>query len=173
MPWAVYNCASHSCCCTCHGLVLLTCSDSELTSGTTNTLRHFGRTPLTGDRPIRRSLPTQDSTTQHRETCTYIHASSGIRNHDPTYLVAQDHMHLKPRGHWDRPLHRWPKKSGCFDIKKLHFLYQSTVYSVDIDKINCNSGNEVFHCKHRTNFYSAETICLSIQAVCATHLSSI
>jgi len=40
----------------------LACSDSELTSETMNSFIHFGRTPWTGDRPISRPLPTQDTT---------------------------------------------------------------------------------------------------------------
>jgi len=32
-----------------------------------NTFRHFGRIPWTGDRPITRTIPTQDSTTQKNE----------------------------------------------------------------------------------------------------------
>jgi len=51
-------------CCMFHGLGPLTCSYSELTSETVNAFRHFGRTPWTGDRPIARPIPTQDSTTQ-------------------------------------------------------------------------------------------------------------
>jgi hypothetical protein len=47
-----------------HGLGPLACYDSELTSGTMNTFRHFGRTPWTGDR-----LKTMTSTyTEQQDT---------------------------------------------------------------------------------------------------------
>jgi uncharacterized BrkB/YihY/UPF0761 family membrane protein len=41
-------------------------------------------------------------TTQHRKTRTYIHASSGIRNHNPSFRAAEDSTCLRPFGHWDR-----------------------------------------------------------------------
>jgi hypothetical protein len=47
-----------------HGLGFLACSYLELTSDTMDPFRYFERTPWTGDRPIARSLPTQDCTTQ-------------------------------------------------------------------------------------------------------------
>jgi hypothetical protein len=39
-------------------------SVSDLTSETVSSFEHFGTIPLTGDQPISRLLPTQDSTTQ-------------------------------------------------------------------------------------------------------------
>jgi len=45
-----------------HGLGPLACSDSELTSETMKRSKCFGRTPWTGNRPIAKPLPTQDST---------------------------------------------------------------------------------------------------------------
>jgi len=72
----------------------------ELTFETTNPFHHFGRTPWTVDRPIARPVPTQDSTTQ--KSWIYIHASSGIRAHNAHVRAVQDHMRLRPRGHWER-----------------------------------------------------------------------
>jgi hypothetical protein len=48
----------------CDTLRPLACSYSELTSQIMNPSRHFCRIPWTGDRPIIRTLPTQESTTQ-------------------------------------------------------------------------------------------------------------
>jgi len=49
--------------------------------------------------------PTQDlhlhRATQHRETRTHIHASCGIRTHDPSVRAAADSTCLRPRGLWD------------------------------------------------------------------------
>jgi hypothetical protein len=53
----------------------LTCSESDLTSGSMNPFRHFGRTPWTGDRPIAKPLPTQERTTQKK------------RRHSPMFWV--------------------------------------------------------------------------------------
>jgi len=81
-----------------HRLGLVDCSDSELTSKTLNTFKYYGRTPLTGDRPIARPLYTQDSTTQKMRT--HIHVSSGIRTDDASGRAVQEHAHLTPRGLW-------------------------------------------------------------------------
>jgi hypothetical protein len=57
-----------------------------------------GRTPLTGDQPVARPLPT------HRiNAYTDIHALSGIRIHDPTVRASEDSSCLRPRGHRDQP----------------------------------------------------------------------
>jgi hypothetical protein len=40
--------------------------------------------------------------TQHRKTRTHIHASSGIRTHDPNFRAVEDSTSLRPRGQWDR-----------------------------------------------------------------------
>jgi hypothetical protein len=70
-------------CCSFHGLGPLTCSDSELTSGTKNSFRYTCRIPWTGDRPIARPVPTQYSTTQRNEV---IHpALRGIETPDPSF----------------------------------------------------------------------------------------
>jgi len=83
-----------------HGLGPAACSESELTSETMNSFRHFGRTPWSGDRPIARSLPTQDGTTQ--ETWAYIYASSGIRTNDPCFRAIQVHTQFAPCSYYDR-----------------------------------------------------------------------
>jgi len=41
-------------------------------------------------------------TAQQRKTRTHIHASSGIRTHDPSVRAVEDRTCLRPRGHWDR-----------------------------------------------------------------------
>jgi hypothetical protein len=43
-----------------------------------------GRTPLKGDQPVARPLPTHRTTQTHKKTHTDIHASSGIRTPDPS-----------------------------------------------------------------------------------------
>jgi hypothetical protein len=50
---------------------------------------------------LQRPVPTQDNTTQHRNTRTNIHALSGIRTGDLGVQMIQD-LRLRPRGHWDR-----------------------------------------------------------------------
>jgi len=55
-----------------------------------------GRTPCTGDRPDARPLP-MHRTTQHRKTRAHIHASSGIRTHDPSVPAVIN----STLGHWD------------------------------------------------------------------------
>jgi hypothetical protein len=62
---------------------------------------HFytdGRTPWTGDQPVARPLPAHTI-----NSYTDIHASSGIRTHDPSVRAGGDVSCLRPRGHCDRP----------------------------------------------------------------------
>jgi hypothetical protein len=68
------------------------CSDSELTSETVNSFRYFSTITWAGDRLI---------TVQHNteERGHNIHASTGIRTHDPSVRAVQDHKYLRPRGH--------------------------------------------------------------------------
>jgi len=40
-------------------------------------------------------------TAKHRKTRTQIHASCGIRTHDPTVRAVEDCTRLRPRDHWD------------------------------------------------------------------------
>jgi len=55
----------------------------------------FGRTPWTGYQSNARPLPTH-RTIQHRKTQdTHIHASSGIRTHDPSVRAVEDCTCLK------------------------------------------------------------------------------
>jgi hypothetical protein len=58
--------------------------------------------PWTGDQPDAEPVATQDNTTQ-KNGDTYIHASSGIRIHDPSVRAVEDSMCPRRRGHWDRP----------------------------------------------------------------------
>jgi hypothetical protein len=87
-------------------------SKSELTSEIMNPCTYFGRTPWAGDQLIARLRPTQKSTTQeivyihtHTHTHTHTHASSGILTYDPSVRAVKDHIHLRPRGYWDRWVH--------------------------------------------------------------------
>jgi hypothetical protein len=74
--------------------------------------------------------------TQHRKTRTHIHASSGIRSHDPSVRAAEDNTCLRPLGHWNRHhCHHWHnfhhrsyKLFGMFQLKKLRtsFYYICT-----------------------------------------------
>jgi len=66
------------------GLCPLACSESELTSETTNAFRYFVRTTWKGGQSIARSLPTRDSTRQ-----TY---RSGF---EPTVLVFQQYKTIR------------------------------------------------------------------------------
>jgi hypothetical protein len=61
-----------------------------------------GRTPWTSDQPVARTLHTQDNTNTEY-TQTNIHASSGIRTHDPSVQASEDISCLRPRAHCDRP----------------------------------------------------------------------
>jgi hypothetical protein len=70
-----------------------------------------GRTPWTGDQPDARPLHTH-RTTQRRKMRTYIHASSGVRTHDPSVRAAEDSTYLRPLGHWDH-LPLWIIKVQC------------------------------------------------------------
>jgi hypothetical protein len=55
----------------------------------------FGKTPWTGDRPVARPLPTQDSTTQkNADTHPCFEQDSNARS--------QCSSGWRPRGHWDR-----------------------------------------------------------------------
>jgi hypothetical protein len=46
----------------------------------------------------------QTSTWQHTTLTTNIHATGGIRTHHLSRRAAE-HLHLRPRGHWDRHIH--------------------------------------------------------------------
>jgi len=82
----------------------------------------FGRTPWTGDRPVARPLPTQDSATQ--KTRTHIHASSGIRTQDPSVRAVENSTYLKQRGHWDR----------------LSMQYLLLIMIISFNLFNCQEG---------------------------------
>jgi len=97
--------------------------ESECTYETMNNFRHFGRNPWTGDQPISRPLPTQESTTQ-KNTWTFIHDPNVIRTHDRGVRAVQNvTRHLRPLGYrvwphmfcmcdkWTyRPVGRQPRK---------------------------------------------------------------
>jgi hypothetical protein len=58
-----------------------------------------GRTPWTGDQPVARPLPTHRKH-KHRINAD-IHASNGIRIHDPSVWACEDGSYLRLRGHCD------------------------------------------------------------------------
>jgi hypothetical protein len=62
-----------------------------------------GGTPWTEDQPVARPLPTHRST-QTQNKHTDIHASSGIRIHDPSVRTGEDVSCFRLRSHCDRPL---------------------------------------------------------------------
>jgi hypothetical protein len=68
----------------------LACSNSQLTATT--------RTLWKGNRHIAKPLPTQANTTQEN---TRIYVPGGIRTHDPSICMIQNHTLLIPLGHWD------------------------------------------------------------------------
>ncbi|PNF43772.1 hypothetical protein B7P43_G11417, partial [Cryptotermes secundus] len=57
----------------------------------------FGRTPWAGDQLVARPLPVH----KQKNTYTDIHASSVIRNHDPSDRAGQDDSCLRLYGHCD------------------------------------------------------------------------
>jgi len=89
----------------------MSCYELKLTSEAVNPFRRFGKTPWTRDRHIIRSLPTRDSMSQRN--ANIIHASSGIRTHDPSVCAVQDHMRLGQRGHRDQD------SVSAFDVIKI------------------------------------------------------
>jgi hypothetical protein len=62
-----------------------------------------GRTPWTSDQAVSRPLYTLRTTHTQNNAHTDIHASSGIRTHDPSVRASEDSSRLTPRGHCDRP----------------------------------------------------------------------
>jgi hypothetical protein len=84
-------------------LQFLNNQDRLLTGSLEAVFSTFGRTSWTRNRPVARSLPTQNSTTQRDEA--NIHVSSGIQTHDPSIQEVKTRQH----GHcyWlDRVLHK-------------------------------------------------------------------
>jgi hypothetical protein len=63
-------------------------------------IQPVGRTPWAGDQPTARLPPTQDNT--HTQNKCDIHASNGIRTHDPSVWAVEDSSSLRSRGHCDR-----------------------------------------------------------------------
>jgi hypothetical protein len=47
---------------------------------------------------------TQNNTNRKNTHNTEIHASSGIRTHDPSVRASEDSSRFRPRGHSDQPL---------------------------------------------------------------------
>jgi len=47
---------------------------------------------------------------RYRTFTAHIHASSGIETRDPCVRAMKGRTCLRPRGHWDRPVHSPPEK---------------------------------------------------------------
>jgi hypothetical protein len=74
---------------------------------TYESIRTFGRTSWTGDRPDARPLPLQDNTTQkNADTHPCLEWDCVIRTHDPSVRAAENSTCLRLRGHWDG-LYQW------------------------------------------------------------------
>jgi hypothetical protein len=61
-----------------------------------------GRTPWTGDQLFSMPLPTNRTTQPQNKTLADIHASSGIRAHDPSVLAGEDSSCFRLRSRCDR-----------------------------------------------------------------------
>jgi len=62
--------------------------------------------------PDVRHLPTHRKT-PHEKTRTYIHASRGIRNRDPSVPAVEDSRCLRLRGQWDRHQRKYKQIYGA------------------------------------------------------------
>jgi hypothetical protein len=76
------------------------------------------RTPWTGDQLVARPLPAHDSINT-KWTQTDIHASSGIRTHDPRIWAGEDSSCLRSRGHCDRPQTEKYEDKGAVSVQLL------------------------------------------------------
>jgi hypothetical protein len=65
-------------------------------------LHTVGMTPWTGDQPVSRPLPAYRTAHIEYTHKIDIHASNGIRIHDPFVRAGEDGSCLRPRGHCDR-----------------------------------------------------------------------
>jgi hypothetical protein len=86
--------------------------------------------------PVARPLPTQDNT-DTEETRTDIHASSGIRSHEPSVSAGEEISCLRPRDHCDR------RKIFLFhNIQSLsHFYNHLRITETLISNLDGLSGN--------------------------------
>jgi hypothetical protein len=84
-----------------HRLVPLACSESELSSETVNPFIHVGRTPWTGDQPIARPIPKQDSITQ-RNTDLHPCLERDLNPRSQCLSGPRPYAPYRPRGRWDR-----------------------------------------------------------------------
>jgi hypothetical protein len=109
-----------------------------------------------GDQLVARPLPTQDSTNTE-ETHTDIHASSGIRNHDPSVLAGEDSSCLRPRGHCDRRTGMYScSKMECTPNSELEYIRSSEVERVpgsELERITSSEVEFIRSSFHKWNVY--------------------
>jgi hypothetical protein len=72
--------------------VIIFCTKFRFSSSLAKNLT-IDRIPVVGDRLVAKYPPTKDNTNTE-ETLKYIHASSGIRNHDPSVPANDDNTLL-------------------------------------------------------------------------------
>jgi hypothetical protein len=65
-------------------------------------LLHSRKDSLSGGSARRKTATCTQDSTDIEYTHTDIHASSGIRTHNPSVLAGEDNSFLRPRGHCDR-----------------------------------------------------------------------
>jgi hypothetical protein len=85
-------------------------------------VEHFGR----GDDPVTRPLPIQDNTNTE-QMLTDIHASSGIRAHDPSVQAGEDSSCFRSSGHRVPVSLKYPENkpwgSASKDSRVMNALY--------------------------------------------------
>jgi hypothetical protein len=82
-------------------------------------------------------LAAETSTCQHTAHITNIHALGGIRTHDRSRRAAAE-LHLRPRGHWDRPFSciMYIKLSNKIDVCDFAHLCNISLILVQLD-VHC------------------------------------
>jgi hypothetical protein len=85
-----------------------------------------GRTPWMGNQPVIRPLPTYRRTQTHNKRNIDIHASSGIRIHDPSVRASEDNSCLSQHGHCDRHLHYIRVRNFYFVAQNLRRIHTTT-----------------------------------------------
>jgi hypothetical protein len=118
------------------------------------TLRHItlGRTSLDEWSARRREL----YLTTHNTHETDIHAPRGIRTRNPRKRAAAN-PHLRPRGHWDRPVHgnfffQWhigPKWARASSVSRLHDHTDTTLGRTALDEWSARRRDLRIHNTHK------------------------
>jgi hypothetical protein len=94
-------------------------------------------------------------TAQHRKTQTHIHASSGIRTHDPNIRTVEHSRCLRPRGQWDRHgsfimPNLW--KGDAYSLRYIWYTrrFGSWLYS-RLQAIGCHHATELYYFYFKIN----------------------